>query len=119
MTIGNQAAKQIHDKVAGAPVPAMFDLGDVLQLIDNRFNNKPPSQKELIPQGQQPILHVGPEAGDQLNAFGQQGLGGFGSEVAFIAEEFAEQGVGQPGERRSVVGIAGSQLKGQDLAQVV
>ncbi len=41
MAIGNQATDKIDEKIDRTAVAGVFDLRDVLQLVDNRLNNRP------------------------------------------------------------------------------
>ena len=44
----------------------VFDLGDILELIDDGFDNCPFAQQEFIGDGHELIFHVGSQLGDQL-----------------------------------------------------
>jgi len=39
MAVGNQAADHIDYEVGGAAMPGMLNLGDVLELVKDRFDN--------------------------------------------------------------------------------
>ena len=48
MTVGNETTKNIDTKIEGTTMARMFDLRNILQLVNNRFNNGAPSRKKLI-----------------------------------------------------------------------
>ena len=39
MAVGNQATENIDHEVGGAAMPGMLNLGDVLELVNNGFDN--------------------------------------------------------------------------------
>ena len=41
VTIGDEAAEEIDEEVGRTAVAGMFDLRDVLELIEDRFDNGP------------------------------------------------------------------------------
>jgi hypothetical protein len=41
MTISNQSAEDIHHKVDRAAMPGMLNLRNILQLVNDSFNNRP------------------------------------------------------------------------------
>ncbi len=41
MTISNQSAENIHHKVDWAAMPGMFNLRNILELVNDRFDNRP------------------------------------------------------------------------------
>lgn len=45
----------------------MFNLVAVLELVIDGFNEVSFSEHELVPKGQQSVLHVLPNTGDQMN----------------------------------------------------
>ena len=40
MRVGNESSDQMDDKIGRAAMARMLNLGNVLELIDNRFNNR-------------------------------------------------------------------------------
>jgi len=57
----------------------MPDLGDVLELINDRFDNRLFTDHQAVKEGHDAVLHVGLELGDQLDIEGthqvfEQGL---------------------------------------------
>ena len=70
MAISDQASEKINQKIDRAAVASMFDLGNVLELIDHRLNNGPLAQQDLVDQVHQAVLHVGFDLGDELQPEG-------------------------------------------------
>lgn len=65
------------------------------------------AEKNLAGQGEQPIVHLLAEFGDELNALrDQQLLGERLRQVAFIFDEFAEEVRCQFGNRVAIIDIA-------------
>jgi len=60
------------------PVPGMFDLAHVFQVIFYRFNNKPFSEHDLFIYFHEYILHIIPDIGDQVQLGPKEiALGGY------------------------------------------
>ncbi len=93
----------------------MLDLGLVLQLVVNGFNDVPFTQQQFIQQRQQAVLHPGSQAGDELQSLLphllEQGLGN----VAFVAEQLAKQPSCQFGYRFAIIDIPRCEREGQHL----
>lgn len=53
----------MHHEIDRAAVARMLNLGDVLQLVDDRFDNRPLAQQQLVTDQHQRVLHVGFELG--------------------------------------------------------
>jgi hypothetical protein len=68
MTVRDQAADQITYEIVYAAVPGMLNLGDVLQLVQHRFDDGAFPQQQFVSEWQQSILHIGSEFGNQLQA---------------------------------------------------
>lgn len=51
MSISNQSAHQIDLEVDHTTVARMFDLRNVLELIDRAFDNRSPAQQNAVHQG--------------------------------------------------------------------
>ena len=68
MTVRNQTAHQIDDKVVDTAMAGVLDLRNVLQLVEHGLDDRPLTQQQFIGQWEQPVLHVGLEFGNQLHA---------------------------------------------------
>ncbi len=67
MAVSNQAAHQVDQEIGDTAMPRMFDLRDVLEWINDGFDNGPLSQQQFVAQGHRAVFHVAFEFGDQLN----------------------------------------------------
>ncbi len=91
---------------------SVFDLRNVLQLIENRFDNRPFSEQDFVARRNLLRLLVLFQFGQKLQArFFEQQLKRF-ADVAFVAEELAPQ---PPGEFRD--GFAVIRVSGRDKAR--
>ena len=93
----------------------VFDLRDVLELVDDRLDNGSLPQKELIGHQHQAVLHVGSQLGDELDIEGsQQIVVQRLREIAFVSEDLAEQLCDQVRNRFAVIHIT---RREQDIEQ--
>ena len=67
VAIGNQAANDVNQAIDGRAVPRVFNLGNVLQLVNDGFDDGTLAQEQTVTQGHQTILHIAFEFGDQLD----------------------------------------------------
>jgi len=98
----------------------MLDLRDVLQLVDDGFDNSALAEDQTVIEGHQSLFHVALEFGNELNACGLEQL--FCQslrDIAFAREHFAEQLLQQVWDRRAVIGVARSQDDVEQFASVV
>lgn len=66
--VGNQATQKIGEEVCRTPVPGMLDLVAVFELVIDGLNKVPLPEHELVPGREQLVLHVSPDASDELCA---------------------------------------------------
>ncbi len=98
----------------------MFNLRNVLELINDRFHNRTFTQQQPIGQRHQAIFHVAPEFGDKLHVEGLEEFRlKFLGQIAFIAEEFAEQPPDHLRHGLAIIHIARRQDTFQQFAAVV
>lgn len=67
MAVGNQAAQYIDAEVDRTAMTGMLDLGDVLELVDDRFNHGTLASQQLVGEPQQARLHIALGLGKQLD----------------------------------------------------
>src|SRR5262249_48478062 len=48
VAIGNQPSEEMHTEVVGTAVTRVLDLTDILELIDDRFDERPLAEEELV-----------------------------------------------------------------------
>jgi|SRR5690242_736383 len=110
----------MNQKVHRAAMPGVLDLADVLQLVVDALDQRPFTQEQAIKGREEHGAHVLAQFGDELETLREQEL--FSErrrEIALITKELAEEATYQAGNGLAVVGIAGSETKGQQLSAVV
>jgi hypothetical protein len=65
VAIGRQVSEQVDEEVGCAAMTRMFDLADVLELIDDRFNQGAFAQQESVGELDELSAHVLAECGDE------------------------------------------------------
>ena len=65
--VSDQPGQQIDEAVGNRAVAAVLDLRDVLQLINDAFDNRTFPQHQLVEHGDQAVLHLGLEFSDHLH----------------------------------------------------
>lgn len=69
----------------------MLNLGNVLQLVDDAFDNRTLSQHQTIIEGHQPLFHVALELCDQPNACGvEQVFGKVFADKGYVSQKLAK-----------------------------
>ena len=58
MAVGDQATNEIDQEVDLAAMTGMFDLRDILKLVNDRFDDGTLMQQELIRQRDEHIFHL-------------------------------------------------------------
>jgi len=74
VAVSNQAAQNIDAEVDRTAMTRMLNLGDVLQLVDDRFDNGTLASQQLIGEPHQSGFHVALRLGKQLDAAGAEQL---------------------------------------------
>ncbi len=97
----------------------MFNLAHVLELVVNRFNERPFAEQNLVDELDQAVFPVFLRLGDELESpfvqLFKQGL----RDITTVAEQFAQQVLGHVRHRLAVIGVRGRELKRQQLTLVV
>ena len=98
----------------------MLNLRDILQLVNDAFDNRPATQQNAIRKLHQVVLHVLTYFGNQaqIEQIPQSAPQRFG-EIAFVAKELAEQLLDQPQNRFAVIHIAGREAESQDFTPLI
>ena len=120
MAISDQTGQRIYKEIDWTAMPRMFDLRDILELIDDGFDDGPFAQQDLIIQQHEAVLHVLAQLGDQLkivhlSELVHQRL----RDVASIAKQLAPQVPGHVRHRFSIVDIARPEMAGQQLTAII
>ncbi len=120
MAVSNQATQEVDAEVDRAAMSGMLNLRDVLELVDDRFNNGAFASQHLVRQPHQARLHVAFGLGIQLDATGvQQLLKQRLRHVAPVSKDFAKHRFEQFGHGLAVVGVTGGQHDVEQFALVI
>ena len=84
----------------------VFNLGDVFELVIDRFTDAAFAQQQLVKLRHQPFLHALLEFRDELHAVGEKLLKERLRNIAFVAEELAKEMFDQPGNDGAVIHVA-------------
>lgn len=109
----------MHHEVDGTAVARVFNLGDILELVDDGFNDGALTEQELVAQQHQLVLHIGFELGNQFNPLLSELVTQRFGEVALVAKQFTEQAFDQLGNWLTVIDIAASDTNGKQFAPVI
>ena len=63
-----ERGQEVDGEIPRRSMPRMGDLGGVLEQAVDSLDDGPLAEHHLLPQGQQPVLHVLAHASDQLDA---------------------------------------------------
>ena len=92
MAISDQSTQHIDKEIDRTAMAGVLDLGDVPEMIDDRFDDGVLPQQQVFRQRHQAVLHVRAQLGHQANTKGfQQELKEWLGDVAFVTEEIVEQ----------------------------
>lgn len=89
--VGQQACEEVDHEVGGTAVARVLNLGDVLELVDDGLNERTLAQQQLVPIVHQTVLHVGADAGHQMQVLLPKAGEKFPRNVALVPEELAPQ----------------------------
>jgi hypothetical protein len=70
MAVGNQAPDDIDPEVGGAAMPGRLNLGDMLELVKDRFDPGPQVGQELVSEPHPIVFPVAFGLGPELDASG-------------------------------------------------
>ena len=120
MAISDQPTQYIDKKIDWTTMPGVLNLGDVLELINDRFDDGALSQQQVFRQRHQAVLHVRAQLGYQANTEGiQQELKEWLGDIAFIAKQSAEQVFDQFRDWLAIIDIAWSEDHTEQLASII
>ena len=119
--ICGQCGGHVDQEPLYRPVPGMFELADVLELVVDRFDQCPFPEQYRIHVLQVLFLHVLPYLGHQLYAVLEQQLRKCLRDVPLVAEELAEDVLCHGGHYLdvAVVHVALAQIEREKFATVV
>ena len=120
MAVGNQATDDVDHEISGAAMPGMLNLGDVLELVKEGFDNGTLASQQLVGEPHQVVFHVASGFGKDLDAIGLKELlcERFG-DIAAVSEDLAIEVFKQGFYRFAVVSIARGDLDIEQLTLVI
>jgi len=120
MAVGNEAREQVDQEIVRTAMARVLDLADVLELIEDRLDERPLAEEEAIGEGQQEVAHVLAQFGDEAQPLLQEELlSERGGDVALVAEEAPKEPVDQHRNRTAVIGVARGEAESEQLATVI
>jgi hypothetical protein len=106
-------------KIDGTAMTRMLDLRDILELIDNRLDNRPFPQQEFIGKVHELIFPIFTQPGDELESLLKEQLCEGSGNVATIPKQLTSQFFDQLRNRSSIIDVAWSQATSQQLPSVI
>jgi hypothetical protein len=70
--IGDEAREQVDEEIERAAVARVLDLADVLELVNNRLDERPLAQQEPIGELEELLAHVLAQFGDEAQSVGEE-----------------------------------------------
>ena len=91
MTVGGKRSEQMHEKVVWTAMTRVFNLADILELINDRLDDRALAQEQLVAEREQTRVHILAQFGDEMQPLGdEQVLGELLRDVAPITKELAK-----------------------------
>ena len=100
-------------------MPGMFNLRNVLELIDDRFDDGAFAQQHHVQPRDKAVLHIILDSRDQQQATLKQLREQFLGNVSAIPEQFAKELVGQTFHWDAVIDVARGEVETQQLALLI
>lgn len=120
MAVGDEPRHQIDRKVGRTAVARVFNLHEMLELIEHGFEQGTASQDNLLMQQQQAIGHVPFEVRHQAElARAEQFTREWLREVALVAKQAPPETLSEFGDWPPVIDVARRELAGEQLAMMV
>src|SRR5258708_34382259 len=88
---GKKGITQMDQKIGGAAVAGVLNLGNVLELVDDGPGGGSFAHQELVAQVHQAVGHVLTQPRDEVESLLKKQLGKRNGDVASVANEFAAQ----------------------------
>src|SRR5690242_13974962 len=115
MAVGDESSNHVNDKIDRTAMARMLDLRNILELINNRLDNRPFAQQELVREMHQPVFHVFTQPGHELKPLFKEQLRERSRNVAAISKELATQVLDHRGHRFAIINVAWRQAAGQQF----
>jgi hypothetical protein len=96
-----------------------FNLGNVLELVNDAFHDGSLAQEQLIGHVHQTDFHISFEPGHQLNTPFPQWFEKSLGQIALVAEQLAKQALNQLGDRTMIIAVTSTQTARQQFSAVI
>src|SRR5512135_2895833 len=83
-----------------------WDLRNILELVDNRFDNRSFAQQELVRQMHEPVFHVFAQSCDELESVFKEQVAQESRNVAAICEQLPAQSFDHLRNRNPIIDVA-------------
>ena len=90
-SVSNQTGDEIDEKVGGAAVAGVFNLGDILELVNYGLDDETLAYQQLVLEKDESILHVFANRGDQLQSLREEFLEESLGKIATVANQLTPQ----------------------------
>ena len=117
--VSNQTGDEIDEKVGGAAVSGVFNLGDILELVNDGLDDETLAYQQLVLEKDESISHVFANRGDQLQSLREELFEESLGKIATVANQLAPQRFGHLWDRLAVIGVGGRELNRQQFTLVV
>ena len=118
-SVGNQTGDEIDEKVGRAPMPGVFNLRDILELVNDGLNDETFTRQQLVFKNDESILHVFAKRRDQLQSLSEELFKELLGEIAAVANQLTPQPFGHLWDRFTVIGVGGRELNRQQFTLVI
>ena len=106
-------------KIGGAVVAGVLNLGNVLELIKNGFDNGSFAHQKLVAQVHEAVGHILAQSSDEMEPLLKEQLGERSRDVASVPNELAAQSLYQERNRTAIVYVSRSQAAGEQLSLLI
>ena len=118
-SVSNQTGDEIDEKVGGAAVSGVFNLGDILELVNDGLDDETLAYQQLVLEKDESILHVFANRRDQLQSLSEELFEESLRKIAAVANQLTPQRFGHLWDRFAVIGVGGRELNRQQFTLVV
>ena len=86
-SVGNQTGDKIDDKVGWTPVTGVFNLRDILELVNDGLNDEALTREQFVFENNESILHVFADGRNQLQSACEELFKESLGEIAAVADQ--------------------------------
>ena len=119
MAVSNQPSDEMDDKIGWAAVTRMLNLRDILDLVDDRLNDGPFAEQQLIGKEHEGILHILAQSRDKMKSLFKEQLAQRSGNRTVISKELPAQSSHHLRNRSSIINVARGQTTRQQVAAII